>query len=320
MTAPLRTLFPAVEPFDRGMLAVGHEHQLYYEQSGQPDGVPVVFLHGGPGGGTHPRQRRFFNPRLMRIVLFDQRGCGLSRPLSCLEHNTTAHLVADIERLREHLGIASWHVFGGSWGSTLALAYAQAHPARVRSMTLRGIFLMRPKELRWFYQYGASELFPEAWSRFVEPIALEERGNMIDAYYRRLTAGDLATQMRAARAWCAWEASTSFLVPRVPSPPDGGDDPATRAFARIEAHYFQHGGFLDAPDALLRDVPRIAHVPAVLVHGRYDTVCPLESAWTLHQRWPASHLRIVPNAGHSGYEPGIVDALVTAIATFAEEA
>lgn len=311
-----RSLYRDIRPYERGTLKVSDLHTIYWEQSGNPDGKPVVFVHGGPGGGTDPKQRHFFDPRRYRIILFDQRGCGRSTPHACLEDNTTWHLVEDMEMLREHLEIERWQVFGGSWGSTLSLAYAQRHPERVTELVLRGIFLLRPLELRWFYQEGASAIFPEAWERFQAPIPREERGDMIAAYYGRLTSDDPAIRLEAARAWSAWEASTSFLVPRDDGPPPAGQDAFAEAFARIECHYFAHGGFFEHPDQLLRDTERIRHIPAVIVQGRYDTVCPTRSAWDLHKAWPEARLQIVPDAGHSAYEPGIVDRLVAATDAF----
>jgi proline iminopeptidase len=312
-------LYPPIGPFERGYLRVSELHELYYEQSGQPRGKPAVFLHGGPGGGTAPDMRRFFDPQRYRIVLFDQRGCGASRPHAELRENTTWDLVSDIERLRIHLGIERWLVFGGSWGSTLALAYAQRHPERVTELVLRGIFLLRRSELAWFYQdpLGAGSIFPDLWERFVAPIPQSERVDMMQAYYRRLTSADTPTRIAAARAWSSWEGATSFLRMN-PLYVAKFEDPAyASAFARIEAHYFVHRGFLEHDDQLLRDVARIRSVPAVIVQGRYDIVCPLRSAWDLHRAWPAAQLRIVPDAGHSAFEDGIARELVAATDRFA---
>jgi proline iminopeptidase len=275
-----------------------------------------VFVHGGPGGGTEPRLRRFFDPAAYRIVLFDQRGCGKSTPHAGLVDNTTWHLVSDMELLRAHLGIERWQVFGGSWGSTLALAYAERHPERVSELVLRGIFMLRRKELHWFYQEGASALFPEAWELYLEPIPPAERGDLITAYYRRLTSDDPAQRLAAARAWSIWEASTSFLLPRTEFIEHAGAEDFSLAFARIECHYFVHGGFFARESQLLDDVARIRRIPAVIVQGRYDVVCPMFSAWELHRAWPEAEFRVVPDAGHSAYEPGIVHELVEATDAF----
>jgi proline iminopeptidase len=292
-------------------------HTLYWEESGNPAGKPVVFLHGGPGGGTDPKQRRFFDPDRYRIVLFDQRGCGKSTPHACLEDNTTWTLVSDIEALRRHLGIERWQVFGGSWGSTLALAYAQAHPDRVSELVLRGIFLLRAQELRWFYQHGTSELFPDAWEDYLAPIPEAERADLIAAYHARLTSDDPKVRQEAARAWSVWEARTSFLLPKEDHVQRSAGDAFSLAFARIECHYFVNRGFLAHEDQLLDDVSKIRHIPAVIVQGRYDVVCPATSAWALHRRWPEADLKIIDDAGHSGYEPGILRALVAATDRFA---
>jgi proline iminopeptidase len=310
--APKRgALYPAIEPYRTGRLRVSPLHKLYFEESGNPDGKPVVFLHGGPGGGTDARMRTFFNPRRYRIVLFDQRGCGRSTPHASLEDNTTWDLVEDIEKLRTHLGIERWQVFGGSWGSTLALAYAQKHAERVTELVLRGIFLLRRSELEWFYQNpeGAAALFPDLWEEYVKPIPEEERYDMMRAYYRRLTSTVAAERNAAARAWSIWEGATSFLR----SNPDYiARFKASRyaaAFARIECHYFVNGGFLDSDDQLLRDAEKLRHIPGVIVQGRYDVVCPMRSAWHLHRAWPEARLVVVPDAGHSAFEPGIAQAL-----------
>ncbi len=302
-----------------GHLRVSPLHAIYWEESGNPRGKPVVFLHGGPGGGTDARMRCFFDPARYRIVLFDQRGCGKSRPRASLVDNTTWHLVADIEALRVHLGIERWQVFGGSWGSTLALAYAQSHPDRVTELVLRGIFLVRPWEFRWFYATpdGAGALFPDLYERFIKPIPPAERGDLMHAYYRRLTSDDPAIVRDAAREWSIWEGATSFLRLN-PDYLERFEDPEfAAAFARIECHYFIHGGFLRTPEQLLEDVPKIRHIPAVIVQGRYDVVCPMKSAWDLHRAWPEAELQIVPDAGHSAFEPGIIDQLVRATRKFA---
>jgi len=315
-------LYPPIQPFHSAHLRVSALHEIYYEESGNPKGMPAVFLHGGPGGGTDPSMRQFFDPRRYHIVLFDQRGCGASRPHAELRENTTWDLVADIEALRTHLGVADWLVFGGSWGSTLALAYAQRHPERVRSLVLRGIFLLRRSELEWFYQdpLGAGSVFPDFWEDYVAPIPAAERGDMMQAYYRRLTSPDAAVQTAAARTWSRWEGATSFLHtnPRYLAKFDHPE--YASAFARIEAHYFVNRGFLECDDQLLRDVVRIRHIPAVIVQGRYDVVCPLRSAWDLHRAWPEAELQIVPDAGHSAFEPGITRALVAATDRFARPA
>lgn len=311
-----RTFYPEVDPYDAGMLRVSDEHTIYWEQSGNPNGKPVVFVHGGPGGGTDAKQRRFFDPAAYRIVLFDQRGCGRSKPHASLEDNTTWHLVADMEQLREQLGIEQWQVFGGSWGSTLALAYAQTHPQRVTELVLRGIFMLRKKELHWFYQDGASAIFPDAWQGYLNAIPEAERDDLIAAYYRRLTSDDRATRLAAAKAWSIWEASTSFLRPSNDYVTHAGEDDFATAFARIECHYFVNGGFFEHEEQLLRDVSKIRGIPGVIVQGRYDVVCPTMSAWELHRAWPESTLHIVDDAGHSAYEPGIVHHLISATDRF----
>ena len=310
-------LYPEIEPHSTGTLRVSSLHSIYYEESGNPEGKPVVFLHGGPGGGTDPKQRRFFDPQAYRIVLFDQRGCGQSTPHAELRENTTWDLVADIEKLRSHLAIDRWQVFGGSWGSTLALAYAQTHPRRVTELVLRGIFLLRRAELLWFYQDGASALFPDAWEAFLAPIPSAERGDLMKAYHRRLTSDDPATRLEAARAWSVWEASTSFLLQRPDYIANAAGDDFALAFARIEAHYFVHHGFLEREQQLIENIGRLRHIPSVIVQGRYDVVCPMASAWQLHRAWPEAELVVVPDAGHSAFEPGILEALVAATDRFA---
>jgi len=312
----MRTLYPPIEPYRTGTLPVSALHTLYFEEVGSPNGRPVVFLHGGPGGGLDPDYRRYFDPTLWRVVLFDQRGCGQSTPHAELRDNTTWTLVADIERLRQTLGIEKWVVFGGSWGSTLALAYAQTHPERVLGLILRGIFLLRRKELLWFYQEGASWLFPDAWEEYLKPIPEVERGDLMSAYHRRLTSDDPGVRMEAARAWSVWEGSTSKLFPNPESIARFAGDTFAEAFARIESHYFVNGAFLRSDTQLLDDAHRIAHLPGVIVQGRYDVVCPAASAWELHRRWPKATLRLVGDAGHSITEPGIIDALVTATDEF----
>jgi proline iminopeptidase len=316
MTEPRRDFYPDIEPHASGRLRVSDLHEIYWEVSGNPQGKPVVFVHGGPGGGTDAKQRRFFDPAAYRIVLFDQRGCGKSTPHAELTDNTTWTLVSDMERIREMLGIDRWQVFGGSWGSTLALAYAQKHPARVSELILRGIFLLRRKELEWFYQAGASALFPDAWEKYLEPIPVEERGDMMAAYHRRLTSPDRATRVRAAQAWSVWEAATSFLLQRPEHIDHAADDEFSLAFARIECHYFVNRGFFEVDDQLLRDVGRIRHIPTVIAQGRYDVVCPMMSAWDLHRAWPEAEFHVIPDAGHSAYEPGLVDRLIRATDQF----
>ncbi len=308
----LRTLYPPVEPFDHGYLSVSPLHEIYYEQCGNPLGKPVVFLHGGPGGGGDTLPRQFFDPDRYRVVLFDQRGCGRSRPHAELRENTTWDLVADIERLRERLGIAAWQVFGGSWGSALALLYAQAHPESVTALVLRGIFMLRPAELDWFYQRGASEVFPDHWEAFRDLIPAAERDDLMRAYHRRLNGDDPELAREAARRWSVWEASTSHLYVSESTIRRLGEEHFALAFARIETHYFVNGGFFEVPEQILRDIPRIRHLPAVIVQGRYDIVCPMTSAWDLHRAWPEAELRVVPDAGHSAFEPGIVHELIGA--------
>ncbi|MEM9461284.1 MAG: prolyl aminopeptidase [Myxococcota bacterium] len=307
-----RSFYPDIEPYDTGWLKVSDLHTIYYEQSGKPDGKPVVFVHGGPGGGTDAKQRRFFDPEAYRIILFDQRGCGRSTPHAELRDNTTWHLVADMEAIRQTLGIDRWQVFGGSWGSTLALAYAQKHPERVSELVLRGIFMLRQKELRWFYQQGASAIFPDTWEGYLQAIPEAERDDLIKAYYTRLTHEDPAVRLAAAQAWSVWEASTSFLLQSRDYMNHAGEDEFALAFARIECHYFVNGGFFEVEDQLLRDVDKIRQIPAVIAQGRYDVVCPMMSAWDLHRAWPEARLEIVSDAGHSAYEPGIVDVLIEA--------
>jgi proline iminopeptidase len=315
-TPHLRTLYPPIEPYRAGRLRVSPLHELHFEECGNPKGKPVVFLHGGPGAGSDAKQRRFFDPDAYRIVLFDQRGSGRSTPHANLEDNTTWHLVQDIETLREHLGIERWQVFGGSWGSTLALAYAQKHPERVTELVLRGIFLLRKQEIDWFYQQGAEVLFPDAWEEYLAPIPPEERHDMLSAYHRRLTSPDAAVRQQAARAWSIWEGRTSYLLPNEATVARYGSDDFADAFARIECHYFLNRGFFRSDTQLLEDVPRIRHIPAVIVQGRYDVVCPIQSAWALHKAWPEAQLRIIPDAGHSAYEPGTTSALVEATDRF----
>lgn len=312
-----RGLYPPVAPYITGYLPVSGGHELYYEESGNPDGKPVVFLHGGPGAGSNAAVRRFFDPARYRIVVFDQRGAGRSRPHASLEENTTWHLVADIELLREQLGIDRWQVFGGSWGSTLALAYAEEHPERVTELVLRGIFLLRPEELRWFYQEGASRLFPEYWQDYIAPIPEAERDDLMQAHYRRLTGDDRAAMLASAHAWSVWEGVTSNLLVSEAAVGRFQSDDFALALARIEAHYFVHAGFMEKPNQLLEHIDRIRGIPAVIVQGRYDVVCPVQTAWDLHQAWPEADLRMVPDAGHSSFEAGIVHELIEATDRFA---
>ncbi len=314
----LRQLYPPIRPYRTGYLRVSEVHEIYYEESGNPHGKPAVFLHGGPGAGTDPRMRGFFDPKRYRIVLFDQRGCGKSRPHASLVDNTTWHLVEDIERLREHLGIETWLVFGGSWGSTLALAYAQTHPHRVTELVLRGIFLLRRWELEWFYQSpgGAAALYPDLWEHYVAPIPVAERSDMMRAYYERLTSEDPAVLSSAASAWSIWEGATSFLRLNPSYVAKFNQSAYATAFARIECHYFVNGGFLRSDDQLIEEVGRIRHIPAVIVQGRYDVVCPMKSAWDLHRAWPEAALRISIDAGHSAFEPSNLHELIRATDRF----
>jgi len=313
-----RILFPAVEPFDHGYLDVGSGHSLYYEQVGAADGIPAVFLHGGPGGGGDTNARRFFDPTRFRAVLLDQRGAGRSRPPASLADNTTWHLVDDIEALRRHLGIDRWLVFGGSWGSTLALAYAQTCPQAVSGLVLRGIFLLRQKEISWFYQHGASELFPERWREFLAPIPEHERDNLLEAYHRGLNSGDPDRAMELARAWSVWEAATSSLQADPEREQAFAADDFATAFARIESHFFINRGFFESENQLLDGIELIRHIPAVIVQGRYDVVCPAVTAVELASRWPEAELRIVSDAGHSAFEPGIAAELIAALYRIAE--
>ncbi len=315
----LRKLYPPIEPHDAGMLRVSVLHEIYYEVSGAPDGKPVVVCHGGPGGGSTPSMRRYFDPECYRIVLFDQRGCGKSKPHAALEDNTTWALVDDMEALRAHLGIERWQVFGGSWGSTLALAYAETCPERVSELVLRGIFTLRREELEWFYQEGASWVFPDAWADYLAPIPEAERGDMIAAYYKRLTGEDEDARLRAAKAWSLWEGGTVSLMPSPERMQTFSSDAFALAFARIECHYFQHGGFFERDDQIFANLDRVRNIPAVIVQGRYDVVTPMKTAWELHQRWPEADFRLILDAGHAASEPGIIDALVKATDGFSRQ-
>jgi len=314
----MRTLYPEIAPYATGTLKVDDRHTLYWEQCGNPDGKPVVLLHGGPGAGCNEKMRRFHDPARYRIVLFDQRGAGRSTPHADLTDNTTWDLVADIEQLRTHLGIERWQVFGGSWGSTLALAYAETHPRRVTELVLRGIFMLRRWELEWFYQEGASRIFPDAWEHYLAAIPVVERHDLISAFHRRLTSTDEATRLAAAKAWSIWEGATSYLHIDPDFANSHGDPRFALAFARIENHYFVNGGFFEVEDQLLRDVGRIQDIPGVIVHGRYDVVCPVANAWELHKAWPKAELVISAASGHSGFEAENVDALVAATDRFAD--
>lgn len=312
----MRTKYPPIEPNRTGYLSVSGGHELYWEESGNPSGKPVIFLHGGPGAGTDPSQRSFFHPDLYRIILMDQRGCGKSRPHAGLHENTTWHLVADIEQLRNELQVESWVVFGGSWGSTLALVYAETYPSAVLALILRGIFLCRQLELRWFYQFGAHHLFPEAWDPYVSFIPIDERNDLIGAYYRRLTSVDLAVRRDAAKRWALWEASALRLIPDPNLLRSSEDEFHADAIARIECHYFVNHAFFKTDNWLIEHVPQIRHIPAVIVHGRYDIVCPVLNAWDLHRAWPEAKLEIIPDAGHASGEPGVTNALIQATDDF----
>lgn len=307
----MHKLYPPIKCNRHFWLEVDPPHEIYIEESGSPDGLPVVFVHGGPGAGCEEKHRSYFDPSLYRIVLFDQRGAGKSRPHAALENNTTLALVADMERIRAELGIEKWLVFGGSWGSTLALVYAELHPDRVLGLILRGIFLCRPSEIRWFYQDGANRLFPDYWQDFIAPIPEAERDDLLHAHYRRLTGDDEVARMRSAEAWSVWEGRTATLTPKKEVVDFFSDPHVALSLSRIEAHYFVNGIFLK-PDQILLDAYKLKNIPGVIVHGRYDVVCPLENAWELHRAWPEARLEIIPDAGHSASEPGIVNALIQA--------
>ena len=310
-------LYPPIEPFRVHRIGVDHPHELYVEESGAPNGIPALFLHGGPGAGCESYHRRFFHPERYRTVLFDQRGCGRSQPHAELEGNDTSALVRDIETIRERLEIERWLVFGGSWGSTLALAYAEAHPERVSALVLRGIFLCRDEEIAWFYQDGAGRIFPDYWEDYLEPIPAAERGDMVSAYYRRLTGDNELARLAAAKAWSRWEGRTATLLPDDTVVNHFSHPRVAMSLARIECHYFMNKAFLE-PNQLLRDAYRLSSIPGVIVHGRYDMICPLDNAWSVHRAWPGSQLKIVPNAGHAASEPGIRAALVEALDRMAE--
>ena len=313
----LRDFFPEIEPYRTRRLKVSDLHALYVEEVGNPEGVPILFLHGGPGGGLSPTYRRFFDPRHYRVVLFDQRGAGKSTPHAELDQNTTWDLVHDIEKIREDLGIRRWIVFGGSWGSTLGLSYAVTHPERVLGLVLRGIFLCRKLEIDWFYQEGASYVFPDAWEKYLAPIPEAERGDLVGAYHRRLTGANEDEKLRCAIAWSKWEASTMYLIPNEATIHEHEEPKGALALARIENHYFKHGTFFETDNYLLEHVHRIRHIPGAIIHGRYDLVCPVRNAWDLHRAWPEAELRIVPDAGHSAFEAGTARELVKATDAFA---
>ena len=311
-----RRFYPEPQPFKRGRLRVSGLHEIYFEECGNPHGKPAVVLHGGPGGGISPFLRQMHDPQAYRIVLFDQRGCGQSTPHAELDGNTTWDLVADMEALRQHLGIARWQVVGGSWGSTLALAYAERHPERVTELIVRGIFTVRRSEVEWFYQRGADALFPDHWESYVAPIPPHERHDMIAAYYRRLTGDDPQIRLDCARAWSRWEAATLSLLPDDRRVAEFGADRFALAFARIECHYFQNRGFFERDDQLLAGAHRLGAIPGIIIQGRYDVVTPMETAWALHRAWPEAAFTLVPDAGHTATEAGITDAMVTATDQF----
>ena len=316
MTQPLRTLYPATEPYATGMLDTADGHSVYWERVGTPGAKPAVFLHGGPGGGCTPDHRRLFDPERYDVLLFDQRGCGRSLPHACLENNTTWDLVADIERLREMCGVDKWQVFGGSWGSTLALAYRETHPERVSELIVRGVYTLTKAELNWYYQYGVSEMFPDRWELFTAPIPEGERDNLMAAYHKRLTGPDEAEKLACAKAWSQWEASTITLEHDAALVDDFGGDHFALAFARIENHFFMNAGWLEEGQ-LLRDAHKLAGIPGAIVHGRYDMPCPLKYAWELSKVWPDATLHIIERAGHAVSEPGILDQLIRATDRFA---
>ena len=319
MSSPLRTLYPEIEPYASGHLDVGDGHSIYWERVGTPGAKPAVFLHGGPGGTISPNHRRLFDPSLYDVMLFDQRGCGRSTPHAEIEANTTWHVVADIERLREFAGVGKWLVFGGSWGSTLALAYAETYPERVTELVVRGIYTLTKAELDWYYQFGVSEMFPDKWERFIAPIPPEERHEMMRAYHRRLTSEDRATRLAAARAWSIWEGETITLLPEPATSTPFEEDEFAHAFARIENHFFVNSGWLEEGQ-LLRDAHKLHGIPGVIVHGRYDMPCPAKYAWQLHKAWPQAEFHLIEGAGHAYSEPGILDRLIRATDKFAGKA
>ncbi len=308
----MRDFYPEIEPFRKGRIKVSELHEIYFEECGNPKGKPIIFLHGGPGGGTNSDQRRFFDPAHYRIILMDQRGCGQSAPFAELKENTTWDLISDIEKLRTHLQIDKWHVFGGSWGSTLALTYAIQHPAPVTALILRGIFLCRPSEIHWFYQEGASQIFPDLWEEYLKPIPANERHNMVAAYYKRLTSEDEQLRLSAARAWSKWEGATSYLLNKTSAVEEYENPHKALPFARIECHYFTNKAFFPSDNYILENISKIRHIPGVIIQGRYDVVCPLASAWSLYRAWPESEIKIIPEAGHAASEPGTRAALIEA--------
>ncbi|KJS26030.1 MAG: proline iminopeptidase [Hyphomonadaceae bacterium BRH_c29] len=315
----LRSLYPEIEPFETGYLDTGDGHQVYWERSGTRGAKPAVFLHGGPGGGCSPKHRQLFDPALYDVILFDQRGCGRSTPFASLDNNTTWHLVADIERLREMMGVETWQVFGGSWGSTLALAYAETHPEHVSELVLRGIYLLTKAEMDWYYQFGVSEMFPEKYEAFIAPIPEAERGDMITAYRKRLVGEDREEQLRCAKAWSIWEGETITLLPEPATSDTFHEADFALAFARIENHYFTHAGWFE-DGQLLRDAHKLKDIPGTIVHGRYDMPCPMRQAWALHQAWPKSDFHVIEGAGHAYSEPGILDRLIRATDMYAGKA
>lgn len=310
-------LYQVKEVTQSGQLQVSQQHAIYWEESGNPNGKPVVFVHGGPGGGVSPATRGFFNPEKYRIIQFDQRGCGKSTPHACLENNTTWDLIDDMERIREMLDIEQWQVFGGSWGSTLALAYAQKHPQRVTELLLRGIFLLRDKELQWFYQEGASRLFPDAWAAYRDFIPESERHDMMAAYQKRLLSEDESVRLEAAKRWSVWEGSTCHMFPDLSHIEETAEPEFALAFARIENHYFMNKGFFDTENQLIENVDKIRHIPTVIIQGRYDVVCPMDTAWELHRAFPEADFQVIADAGHSAFEPSITRALLKATDSFA---
>lgn len=312
----MRQLYPEIQAYNNGRLKVSNLHEIYFEECGNPKGDPVLFLHGGPGGGISPKNRRYFDPNHYRIILFDQRGSGQSTPHAELKENTTWDLVADIEKIRERLQINKWHVFGGSWGSTLSLAYAETHPSHVKSLCLRGIFMCRKKEIDWFYQKGASFIFPDFWEPYKNHIPEKERDNFVAAYHKRLTSSDAATRLEAARIWSVWEGATSRLIPDQALMHDFNDPEFALAFARIECHYFMNNAFFETDNWLLENAKNLRGIPTHIIHGRYDVVCPIENAWELHNKIPHSKLFIVPDAGHSAMEDGIIHQLVSSMDEF----
>jgi proline iminopeptidase len=314
----MRTFYPEIKPYERHTLAVHAPHELYIDESGNPKGIPVLFVHGGPGGGCGKYDRRFFDPEVYRIILFDQRGAGRSKPHAHLQNNTTADLVHDMEAIRQHLHIEQWALFGGSWGSTLSLAYAQTFPERVLGLVLRGIFLCRRKDLLWFYQEGASRLFPDYWEHFMAPIPESERGDFMSAYYKQLTSENQIQQLTAAKAWSIWEGRCATLKPNQDVVDSFAEPMKALAMARIEAHYFVNNAFLE-DNQLIKNASKLKDIPGVIVHGRYDVICPLDGAYDLHKAWPESQLHIIREAGHSSREPGIVDALIRATDNLAKQ-